>query len=231
VVSYGGILAIVLANWVPWVVHAQDVMSHLAWPFAAMVIANAWVLLREAWIFRAPGSAVTTLGAGMFINFYLGVLATFFIELRWVEHGLMALACHIGAAKCGDIAAYFGGRAFGRHKLSPWLSPNKTVEGAVSGAAGSVLAVLVVVAIGARLMNVETLRFGTAVLFGLAIGIAGQVGDLVESLIKRDCQQKDASDLVPGFGGMLDVLDSPLFSAPLAFLLWIVLGPGWGGGL
>src|SRR5262249_25636707 len=121
---------------------------------------------------------------------------------------------------------YFGGRSFGRHKLCPWLSPNKTVEGAIAGLIASILGTLAVVAIGAKLLDTPpAMAWTTSAMFGLSVGALAMVGDLVESLIKRDCQQKDASDLVPGFGGVLDVMDSPLFSAPLAFLLWVWLGP------
>lgn len=162
----------------------------------------------------------------MLLAFYLGALPAFLIELRWANQGLVALAAHIAAAKCGDTGAYFGGRAFGRHKLCPWLSPNKTVEGAVAGLIASVVGTLAVVAIGAKLSNgPPAMSWLAAGVFGLTVGALAMLGDLVESLVKRDCQQKDASDLVPGFGGVLDVMDSLLFSAPLAFLLWVWLGP------
>jgi phosphatidate cytidylyltransferase len=225
-VSYGGVITITLANWIPWFQSSRRQLDHLAWALAAVCVVNMIVLLREGWIFRESGSAVITAGATMLLTFYLGALAAFLIELRWANQGLLALAAHIAAAKCGDTGAYFGGRAFGRHKLCSWLSPNKTVEGAVAGLFASVVGVLAVVAIGAKLSNGPmAMSWLAAGAFGLTVGTLAMLGDLVESLIKRDCQQKDASDLVPGFGGVLDVTDSPLFSAPLAFLLWVWLGP------
>ena len=230
-ISYGSVIGVALANWIPWLVGSNGPTDHLAWPFAAVCVANMVVLIREAVVYREPGESVTTAGAGMLLVFYLGVLATFAIELRWLGPGVLPIVALIAAAKCGDTGAYFGGRALGRIKLCPSLSPNKTVEGAVAGAIASVLGTWTVVAIGKMITGVQALSWQATVLFGLSVGVLAQVGDLIESLIKRDCQQKDASDLMPGFGGVLDVLDSPLFSAPLAFLLWIWLGPGWGAGL
>ncbi len=232
VVSYGSVIGVVLANWIPWLHGSNAASDHLAWAFAAMCLANMIVFVREAIIFREPGLAVMTAGGGMLLVFYLGGLASFLIELRWLANGLLALAALLAAAKCGDIGAYFGGRAFGRHKLWPALSPGKTIEGALFGLAASVVGTLSVIAVGAKLTGSPwALSAWAAVLFGVTVGGMAQMGDLIESMIKRDCQQKDASDLVPGFGGVLDVLDSPLFSAPLAFLFWIWLGPGWGSGL
>jgi phosphatidate cytidylyltransferase len=83
------------------------------------------------------------------------------------------------------------------------------------------LGTLAVVVIGAKILGTPWVLSGMgAIFFGFAVGGAAMVGDLIESLIKRDCQQKDASDALPGFGGLLDVMDSPLFSAPVAYWLW-----------
>ena len=115
--------------------------------------------------------------------------------------------------KCCDIGAYFTGRLLGRHRMTPVLSPKKTWEGAagglVAGGAG-----------GHRHQPPGPACCAAdlaAVGFGLTVGLAGMLGDLAESLIKRDCQQKDASQVVPGFGGVLDVVDSIVFAAPVAY--------------
>lgn len=228
-VSYGSVTLVVCANWIPWLNDELGVGDRLAWPLAAACAANMIVLLREANVYREPGQAVLTAGGGLLIVFYLGVLGTFAIQLRWLQHGLLALAAHIAACKFGDTGAYFGGRAFGRHKLCPRLSPNKTIEGAVAGLAASLAGTCAIVLLWQLVtQQIPPLSWGEVALFALAVGVLAQAGDLIESMIKRDCQQKDASDIVPGFGGVLDVLDSPLFSAPLAFALWVSLGPGWG---
>ena len=118
--------------------------------------------------------------------------------------------------KCCDIGAYFTGRLLGRHRMTPVLSPKKTWEGRRRAAWLS--AVLTAVALD-RSGPVPVLHGGdlAAVGFGLTVGLAGMLGDLAESLIKRDCQKKDASQVVPGFGGVLDVVDAVLFAAPVAY--------------
>jgi len=200
--------------------------ANVGFVFFAVCLAGMAMLLREAWVYREPGHATTSAAGGVLAVLYLGVLASFLIQLRWQSAGLLALTMHIAAAKCGDIGAYFGGRALGRIKLCPLLSPNKTVEGAVCGLVASIVGAVAVDAVGPVLIGRWfPMTFLAAGIFGLVVGVAAQVGDLVESLIKRDCQQKDASNLVPGFGGILDVLDSPLFAAPVGYFLWNLFGP------
>lgn len=119
-----------------------------------------------------------------------------------------------GIVWTGDTAAYYGGRALGRRRLAPTISPGKTVEGALAGLLGSVAAGLLL--INALLGRPPTFSVGAAV---LAAAIAGQVGDLTESALKRSANVKDSSSLLPGHGGMLDRIDSLLFAAPVFYLL------------
>jgi len=135
---------------------------------------------------------------------------------RQDERATAALILAIFVPKCGDIGAYFTGRLLGRHPMAPTLSPKKTWEGAVGGVAAAVLAT-----IGMEYF-VPVVRGGwaSAASLGATLGIVGILGDLAESLIKRDARQKDASQVVPGFGGVLDVVDSILFAAPVAYW-WI----------
>jgi phosphatidate cytidylyltransferase len=122
--------------------------------------------------------------------------------------------------KSCDIGAYFTGRAIGRHKLIQWLSPGKTWEGFFGG----VLFAGVVGGIGAWVLSEvgvnspSSIAIGT--LAGLAFGVVGQAGDLIASLFKRDAGIKDAGHVLPGFGGVLDVLDSLLLALPVAY--WIL---------
>jgi phosphatidate cytidylyltransferase len=120
--------------------------------------------------------------------------------------------------KCNDVAAFFTGTFIGRTKMTPLLSPKKTWEGFTGGMIGGTL-VAVIVSLAAPIF-----RGGVpeAIAFGLVMGFAGVLGDLAESLIKRDCQTKDASTDIPGFGGLLDVIDSVLFAAPVAYLWFAV---------
>jgi phosphatidate cytidylyltransferase len=114
----------------------------------------------------------------------------------------------------GDIAAIFAGMAFGKHPLAPKISPKKTVEGAIANIAASTL-----VASGLSLLLHFNLTLGVAC--GLAAGIAGQAGDLFESFVKRKADKKDSGSLLPGHGGILDRVDSLLFTAPFVALLWV----------
>src|SRR5690606_1999050 len=116
------------------------------------------------------------------------------------------------------IGAYFGGRRFGKHKLIYWLSPGKTWEGFICG-------VLTAGVVGAACAPFIVYNFPwwKGVIFGILIGGIGQLGDLLESLMKRDADVKDSGSLIPGFGGVLDVIDSPLLAAPFAYLLFSLI--------
>ena len=118
----------------------------------------------------------------------------------------------IGTIWVGDAAAYYGGRAFGCHKLAPQISPNKTVEGSVAGLIGSAVAG---VGLGTWLLVGFQVPF--LALAALTAAVAGQVGDLAESALKRSAGVKDSSALLPGHGGMLDRMDSLLFAAPVFY--------------
>jgi phosphatidate cytidylyltransferase len=120
-----------------------------------------------------------------------------------------------------DTAAYFGGRTFGKRKLSPVISPNKTVEGAVAALIGATLA-----AVAYSLWVLPTawkLDWLPAAAFGVTVGLFAIIGDLVESALKRECGVKDSSNLLPGHGGMLDRLDSILWALPTAFFYMALL--------
>ncbi|RPI58417.1 MAG: CDP-archaeol synthase [Planctomycetaceae bacterium] len=123
------------------------------------------------------------------------------------------------AVKCTDIGAYFTGSAIGRHKLIPWLSPGKTWEGLLGGmAAAAGVSVLAVWAMDIHIAG-SALPFWRAVVFGVVVGLIGQFGDLSESLMKRSVNVKDSGAVVPEFGGVLDILDSPLLAAPAGYLM------------
>ena len=143
---------------------------------------------------------------------YLALLPSFLAQLRWLPNGATALALCIFVPKSCDIGAYFTGRGLGRHRMTPVLSPKKTWEGLAGGLVTAMLVALGINHYGAVLSGPLS-----ALGFGLVVGGAGVLGDLAESLIKRDCQRKDASDVVPGFGGVLDVIDAVVFAAPVAY--------------
>ena len=136
---------------------------------------------------------------------------------HWVLLGILAVAA-------GDTMAYFTGRAIGRRKLAPAISPNKTVEGAVGGLLGSVVAA-VLYAHG----FLPGVTAGYAAAAGAAVGIFGQAGDLFESLVKRAAGVKDSGTILPGHGGILDRADGILAAGPILYLfadLWSRAGVG-----
>jgi len=111
----------------------------------------------------------------------------------------------------GDTTAYYGGKGFGKHKLAPLISPNKTVEGAIAGLMGSIVGAII-----AKLWFLD-ISILNAIVAGILIGVFGQFGDLSESMIKRNLQVKDSGGIIPGHGGILDRVDSLLFSAPVFY--------------
>jgi phosphatidate cytidylyltransferase len=176
---------------------------------------------------RQSAEGVTGAVSGTLLAFvYLGLMGGFLIVLRkeysaWLVLGILLVT------KSYDIGAYFTGRFFGRHKLILWLSPGKTWEGLVGGLATSTLVAILAVALsgGANIVFGGTLEVALwqAGVIGFLFGLFGQGGDLVASLLKRDAGMKDASGVLPGFGGVLDVIDSPLVVAPVAYWCFYLL--------
>ena len=159
--------------------------------------------------FRTEGT-IRNVSSSFFSILYLGFLCLFILGLR-IMHGPWVLLAFIFTVKGSDIGAYTLGRLFGKHKLCPTISPGKTWEGLGGAALFGVL-----VSLGFSYFC-DILSVLWAVCFGAVFGVLGQMGDLVESMIKRDAESKDSSSSIPGFGGILDVIDSPLATAPAAF--------------
>lgn len=183
--------------------------------------------LRRA-MMKQPQEAITAMAGTVLSALYLGGLGWFLMALRVKQshgdfHGTTAIILDILLmVKSTDIGAYFGGRAFGQRKLIPWLSPGKTWEGLIIGllTAGMVgMAFTPAIEHGAWQSHMPAVLVRNFT-FGVVIGGIGQIGDLLESLMKRDAEVKDSGRLIPGFGGILDIIDSPLLAAPVAYLLF-----------
>lgn len=140
------------------------------------------------------------------------------VLLRGMPGGERYVLLVCGIVWVGDTAAFYVGSSLGRHPLAPRVSPRKSVEGGVAGLTGSIVAAAAL----ARALGVPA-AFGPSLGVGAVVGTAGQMGDLVESLMKRAFQVKDTGRLIPGHGGMLDRIDSLLFAIPV-FYLWVRLG-------
>ena len=154
------------------------------------------------------GMTVTAFGIA-YVNWLLG----YAFWLRDLQAGKEWVLLLVLVTWLGETAAYLVGSALGRHALAPLISPKKTVEGAAAQLVVSVVAALI-----ARAWFFPALPLSGAVLVGLMLGVVGQVGDLVESALKRSVGVKDTGRLIPGHGGMLDRVDALLFNAPMVFL-------------
>jgi phosphatidate cytidylyltransferase len=213
------VLAVLVANW-PGHVGYPAVGTPLELVLSVFAAAVLAVFLVEMATFKEPGASVVRMAVGVWVIAYLGVLPSFLAQLRWlraaggsdVDRGAVALALAIFVPKFCDIGAYFTGRFLGRHPMAPVLSPKKTREGFLGGLTVAVLT-MVLVNRQVPLLAGDLAAVG----FGLTVGLAGIFGDLAESLVKRDCRRKDAGSAVPGFGGVLDVIDSVVFAAPVAY--------------
>lgn len=133
------------------------------------------------------------------------------------QEGRWWLVYLIIVTKIVDVGAFFVGRLWGKHKLSPNLSPKKTIEGAIAGFISAVGASMLIYYAGTRFFDGNFgLSFGESIWLGMLIGVFGQIGDLAESLLKRDAVVKDSNTL-PGLGGVLDMVDSLLFTTPIVY--------------
>ncbi|WP_437203702.1 phosphatidate cytidylyltransferase [Planctomicrobium sp. SH664] len=194
----------------------------------AFALSFLLICASEALRFRAPGGIVETLGASTFIIGYAGLLLALTAQLRWIagpQTGYVALGSLLVCVKGGDIGAYTFGRLFGRKKMAPALSPGKTWEGGYGAVVVAALCSWLWFRFAAPYL-IPGAQPGelTAILFyGALLGVIGALGDLCESLLKRDVGVKDSGKFLPGFGGLLDLLDSVLYGGPVALVLWKLL--------
>lgn len=166
-------------------------------------------------VFRFPAYTPADGAAGLLGTLYLGLFIYFYL-IRTLPGGWVWLLFLLVATWASDTAAYFIGRKFGRRKLAPALSPGKTLAGAVGGVGGSLLTA------GVFTLAYPFLPVVYVLALGLLIGIAGQLGDLWESVLKRTAGLKDTGNLIPGHGGVLDRFDSMLFTAPLVYYFLVL---------
>jgi phosphatidate cytidylyltransferase len=156
------------------------------------------------------------LSTTIFGIFYIAWFMGFLIKIRYLHHGAAMLVTVLLITKVGDIGAYLTGSRFGKHTLISRISPNKTREGFLGGLIFSLLAAMV-----SKSFMPAYFSYPHLLILGLFLGILGQLGDLSESLIKRDCEVKDSGNIFPGLGGALDCIDSLLFTGPV-FYFWVL---------
>ena len=188
------------------------------------VVAAGLILLPLASLGRRGGwpRALGDIGTTLFIALFTGMLFGYLARLRVVaaaagaEAGSDLVFLLFLVVWGADMAAYYVGTYLGRRPLAPGVSPRKTIEGAVAGMAGAIAAAFL-----ARLWFMHRLRVLDCVVLGLALGIAGLLGDLIESMLKRGAGMKDSAALVPGHGGILDRVDSLLYAAPVLYYYYL----------
>lgn len=229
-------IGVVIAGLVPLAIHARYLglpVDRIVSPTVAVLIV---VGLFSAVIFTrgVTGRPLTSVSATVFGVLYTAAMLTFAYALRYHPYavgnaaGAALLGIVLALVWISDTAAFFVGRALGKRKLIPAVSPGKTIAGAV----GAVLANGVAGWALVRFILVPQAQLGLrpvhAILFGIAISIATQLGDLAESLIKREAAVKDSSQIIPGHGGVLDRIDGMLFALPVAYWLlslWLIPAP------
>lgn len=204
VAGFGAAAVLVLARGVP----------ELAFLVVFGAILLALAMFRAGRLEKALGGAATTLFGVIYTAgpFALG-RELHLASAHWLFYVLVL-------NWASDIAAFYAGRAFGRHKLAPVISPSKTWEGAIASALAAALAG------SAYLIQFQPAEMTpiVAVLVSLTVNLAAQLGDLAESALKRGAQLKDSGELLPGHGGMLDRVDGLLFSLPACYLILMLLG-------
>lgn len=222
-----GTTGAVLIYIIPSSTDSQTTTAIYATALAAIFVLS---LLLYAWRYQKTTGVIAVAGVTLLAMIYLGILPGFYLAIRrwhstWIVLGILLIT------KSCDIGAFFTGKAIGKHKMIPWLSPGKTWEGLGGGVifSAAVAAILTWIANSAGLsghwsttghhfLNYNyPLWYGA--IAGIVIGLVGQFGDLTASLFKRDAGIKDSGQLIPGMGGLLDLTDSPIIVAPVAYWL------------
>ena len=231
-----GTLCVYMPPILPLVWHGPRVgidAFQMEWSLLGVLVALTFLFVREIIRFRDPGAVMSRISLSLFAIVYVGLFGSFLAALRTFqgnEWGMLSLLSMIVVVKSADIGAYTVGHLFGKHKLAPRLSPGKTIEGTIGGLlAGCLGSWLILVVFSAHFApgKFPPLPVANWVAYGLIVSCAGTIGDLAESLIKRARDQKDSGKWLPGLGGMLDLIDSMVLAAPVAYICWYfhLVGP------
>ena len=219
---------VVLSAAIPLAVHARF-LGFWAPPVSLVMLVVLELLTVALWVRGANGKPLEVVGITLLGTFYTGGMLAFGYVLRYhrfaVEPlaGTLLVALPLLLTWGTDSGAMIFGRAFGVRKLMPTVSPKKTVVGAVAGVIVAMVLAVLFVRFALQPYARLTMSPAFAAALGLMVSAAGQVGDLVESMLKRQAGVKDSSLLIPGHGGALDRVDSLLFTLPVAFVLYGVM--------
>jgi len=185
---------------------------------ATTLISLIWLLLRPSREKAFRNWAWTIVGA-----LYVGWMLSYWLNLRGLEDGRNWVYLAMLTTFANDTGAFFIGRSRGKHKLAPAISPAKTWEGAIGGLISSILAAIVIVLV-LNLISPFAFKYWQIILLGFLVGLFAQLGDLVESLLKRNMGVKESGNLLPGHGGILDRFDSLIFVGAVVYyyVIWVV---------
>ncbi len=185
--------------------------------FNLIFLVLVFLIFAEHFVFKKnKENMVTNIAITFFISIYIGYLLSYLIFIRKLEQGHIYLSFVLFSTWMSDAAAYLVGVKFGKNHIFPKVSPNKTLEGSIGGVFGGVLSGLLFSFFAP--LNLYLLAF-----LGLIISISGQIGDLFESMIKRNFKVKDSGNMIPGHGGILDCMDSILFSVPVLYYILLFI--------
>lgn len=231
-----GTLTTVLAAAIPglWTDAAATPFRGVAWIAIGLAVSLLVAFAGELRRFDGARRSTVELALAVFAIAYVGGLVGFLVQLRLFgvdgRLGMFALISMIATVKMSDIGQYTAGRLFGKHKLAPVVSPGKTWEGLAGGFVFAGFTCLVLFYWGYDWLGLPwSGHWGgsawwmlplSSVVYAAALTVAGVTGDLTESMLKRDAGVKDSSSWMPGFGGVLDLLDSLLGAAPVAYVFW-----------
>lgn len=219
---------VVFSALIPLFVHAR-IVGWWVPPLSMVMLLVLELLVVALWVRGSGGKPLEVVGITLLGTFYTGGMMSFGYVMRYHEYsigplaGTLLVTLPLLLTWGTDSGAMLFGKAFGHTKLMPSISPKKTVVGAVAGAAVAVAVAVVFVRYALLPYAKLTMPLLSAAVFGLVVSVAGQVGDLVESMLKRQAGVKDSSNLIPGHGGVFDRVDSLLFTLPVAFVLYNVL--------
>jgi phosphatidate cytidylyltransferase len=185
----------------------------ISWAVGGLFTTFALAFVLKA-ISEARAAATIAISGTVMGAVWIGGGLGFLLLLRELpDHGRLAAVTVLLAVWAGDTFAYLGGRLLGRHKMAPDTSPGKTWEGFVVGSAATIFVAFV------ALYHQHFLTIGQSVALGVVLAVVAPLGDLFESLLKRDMEVKDTGTLLGGHGGMLDRIDALLFAAPAAYFV------------
>lgn len=194
---------------IPWIVYMEFGVTESG-EVLFLVLGCLFLFILK--FFRNTAGSLSAISLTLFGILYISWFLSFLIKIRFLPDGAIWVAYLLTVTKAADIGAYLVGTSLGKHALIPHISPKKSIEGLTGGLLASVLTAYFL----GSYLPLQFLK-SHILLQGLVIGIVGQIGDLSESMMKRFCDAKDSGSLLPGMGGVLDGVDSILFTAPIFY--------------